>query len=328
MAAAPAPALFVGIDVSKARLDAAGRTAGGVRAELPAAVRQAANDPAGIDGLVAALVPLSPRIVVVEATGGLESPLVAALWAAGIPAAAVNPRQVRDFARGMGRLAKNDRLDAEVLAHFGEVVPIVVSPPASAEQQAFEGLLTRRRQLIEMRTMERNRLAAAPVARVKKSLEDHIRWLDKRIEDADRELGEAVKASPAWREKDDLLQGVKGVGPVVSRTLLAGLPELGAVCHNTASALVGVAPFDDDSGTIKGVRRIRGGRAGVRSALYMAAKSAVRSNPVFKAFRERLEARGKRYKVIVVAAARKLLGILNAMVRDKTPWKPELALPR
>lgn len=289
---------------------------------------QTANDPAGVARVVATLLPLRPRVVVVEATGGLETPLVAALWAKGVPVVAVNPRQVRDFAKGVGRLAKNDRVDADVLARFGEAVKPEVRPPASAEQQAFDDLFTRRRQLVDMRTMEVNRLSACADKRVRRSLEEHIRWLDKRIDGVDGELGEAVRTSPAWREKDDLLRSVPGVGPQTSRTLIAALPELGTVEPGRAAALAGLAPYDEDSGRHRGIRTIRGGRADVRSALYMAAFTAVRFNPVLKAFGDRLRAKGKAFKVILVAAARKLVEILNAMLRAKTPWQAELARPR
>jgi transposase len=310
---------FVGIDVSKAALDVAVRPGG--------TAFRVANDPRGHAELVERLRPLAPALVVLEATGGYETPAVAALQAAGFPAAAVNPRQARDFAKGTGRLAKTDRIDAEALAHFAEVVRPEPRPMGSAEQRALDALLTRRAQLVEMRVMESNRLAAVADPAVRAGVGRHLAWLDAELSEADRQLGEAVRASPAWREKDELLRGIPGIGPVTSRTLLAALPELGATEGGRLAALVGLAPFADDSGTLKGPRHIRGGRADVRRVLYLAALSASRRGPLGE-FAERLRSRGKKAKVVLIAVARKLLVIANAVIRTGRPWQPELATAR
>ena len=312
--------IFVGIDVSKAYLDTATRPG----SELD----RAPNDPAGITALVARLMPLAPALVVVEATGGLELPLVAALRVAGIPVAAINPRQARDFAKATGRLAKTDRIDAEALAHFAEAIRPEARPLPSAEVRALDALLSRRQQLLAMRLMESNRLGSCADPAVRAGLERHIAWLGAEAAEADRLLAEAVKASPTWKERDELLRSIPGLGPVTSLTLLAALPELGSLGGGKLSALVGLAPFADDSGTRRGGRHVRGGRAVVRRVLYLAALSAVRYNPAMKAFKERLAARGKKAKVILTAVARKLLVIANAVVRTGRRWEPEMALAR
>lgn len=312
-----APEVFVGLDVSKDRLDGATR-AGATFAE--------ANDPPGHAALVARLRPLGVALVVLEATGGLELPVAAALAAAGIPAAVVNPRQVRDFARATGRLAKGDALDAAVLAHFAEAVRPPVRPLPEAELRALEALVGRRRQLLEMLTMERNRLGSCADRRVLTDLKAHVAWLQRRLDKADAELGAAVKASALWRAKDDLLRGIPGIGPVASLTLLTGLPELGTVTGKQAAALAGLAPFDDDSGRRRGYRRVAGGRAEVRAVLYMAALSARRHNPVLKALADRLRSAGKPAKVVLVAVARKLVVIANAILRSGESWSAETAL--
>ena len=310
---------FVGIDVSKAHLDSAIRP--GTRA-----VARDPNDPAGIAALVSRLKPLAPTLVVVEATGGLELPLVAALQVAKVPVAAINPRQARDFAKASGRLAKTDRIDAEALAHFAEAIRPEPRPMPSAEVQALDALLSRRQQLLEMRVMESNRLGACADPTVRAGLERHLAWLEAEVAEADGRLAEAVKASPAWKEKDELLQSIPGLGPVSSLTLLAALPELGSREGGKIAALVGLAPFADDSGMRRGGRHVRGGRAAVRRILYLAALSAVRHNPALKAFRDRLSARGKKPKVILTAVARKLLVIANAVIRTGLPWDPTLAM--
>jgi transposase len=274
--------IFVGIDISKAHLDTATRPAH--------PVARCGNDPAGIALLVTRLQPLAPALVVVEATGGLELPL----QVAGIPAAAINPRQARDFAKATGRLAKTDRIDAEVLAHFAEAIRPVARPLPPAEVQALDALLSRRQQLLEMQVMESNRLGSCADATVRAGWERHLAWLKAEVAVADRLLAEAVKESPAWREKDELLRSIPGLGPVTSLTLLAALPELGRLEAGKLSALVGLAPFADDSGTRRGGRHVRGGRAAVRRVLYLAALSAVRDNPALKAFRDRLAARGQK----------------------------------
>jgi transposase len=312
--------IFVGIDVSKAHLDSAIRPG-----QEPG---RDTNDPAGIAAVVARLKPLAPILVVLEATGGLELPLVAALQVAGIPVAAINPRQARDFARASGRLAKTDRIDAEALAHFAEAMRPEARPLPSAQVRALDALLSRRQQLLGMRLMESNRLGACPDPTVRAGLERHIAWLSAEAAEADRLLAEAVKASPAWKERDELLQSIPGLGPVTSLTLLAALPELGTLDGGKLSALVGLAPYADDSGTRRGGRHVRGGRAVVRRVLFLAALSAVRYNPAMKAFKERLVARGKKAKVILTAVARKLLVIANAVVRTGRPWEPEMALAR
>ena len=314
------PSVFVGIEVSKACLDTAARPSSEAARD--------ANDPSGIAALVSRLKALAPALVVVEATGGLELPLVAALQVAGIPVAAINPRQARDFAKASGRLAKADRIDAEVRAHFAEAIRPEARPSPSAEVRALDALLSRRQQLLEMRVMESNRLGACADPTVRAGLERHLAWLESEVADADTRLAEAVKASPAWREKDGLLQSIPGLGPVSSLTLRAALPELGTLDGGKISALVGLAPFADDSGKRRGGRHARGGRAAVRRVLYLAALSAVRRNPALKAFRDRLSARGKKPKVILAAVARKLLVIANAVIRTGLPWRPDVAMSR
>ncbi len=306
---------FVGIDVSKAKLDVA-------VGEDP--VFTVANTPEGHAELAARLAPSRPRRVVLEATGGLEAAVVAVLCRAGLPVLVVNPRQVRDFARAMGYLAKTDAIDARVLAHFAAVTRAEPKPLPDETARALDALLDRRRQLIGMRTMEQNRLATA-AGGVRRDVESHLRWLEKRIARVERELDERIRSSPAWREKDDLLRGIPGVGPVLSRTLLAGVPELGTLSNRQAAALVGLAPMADDSGTHRGARRVTGGRKAVRAVLYMAAQSARRYNPPLREFADRLAAAGKEPKVVLIAVARKLLVIANAVLRTGTPWDPNFA---
>lgn len=314
------PNLFVGIDVSKTRLDTTLRPSGQIFAD--------ANDADGIAALVARLLAQKPTLIVLEATGGYEMPLVAALQVASLPTAVVNPRQVRDFAKAVGRLAKTDRLDAAILAHFAEAVRPAPRAAADPQVQHLDALLSRRQQLLGMRVMESNRLGTAADPAVRAGLERHIAWLETELDEAERQLAAAVRASPAWREKDELLQSVPGIGPVASQTLLAALPELGTLPGRQLAALVGLAPFNDDSGMRQGMRHVRGGRAVVRRALYLSALVAVRHNPVFRVFRERLAARGKRPKVILTAVARRLLVIANAILRSGQPWQAELAAAR
>jgi transposase len=317
MSASP---LFVGLDVSKAHLDVALRPSG-------TAVR-VANDPDGLAALVARRRPLAPALGVLEATGGYAAPARAALPVAGLPVAAVNPRPARDFAKGAGRLAKTAKIDAAVLAHFAEAVRPTPQAPAPAAPRALEALLTRRRQLLEMRVLEANRLAAGHDGAVRAGLERHLAWLEAEVAAADRQLAAAVQASPAWRAKDALLRSIPGIGPVASLTLLAELPELGAAAGGRLAALAGLAPRADDSGPYSGPRHIRGGRAGVRRILYLAALSAARYNPALKAFAARLRARGKKAKVVRTAVARKLLVIANAILRTGHRWRPDLAMAR
>lgn len=310
---------FIGIDVAKAQLEFAARPSD-QRGALP-------NDEAGIRELVGRCQALTPSLIVCEATGGYEAALVAALAAVGLPVVVANPRQVRDFAKATGQLAKTDAIDARVLALFAERVHPAPRPLPDAAAQALDALLTRRRQLVEMLVAERNRLLVAAPS-VRRDLQQHIRFLERRLRTADDDLHTAVKASPVWRVKDDLLQSVPGVGRVVSLTLLAELPELGRLTHKQIAALVGVAPLNRDSGTLRGKRLVYGGRAPVRAALYMAALVASRRNPVIRAFYERLRAAGKPAKVALTACMRKLLTILNAIARSGTPWQPRAARVR
>jgi transposase len=310
---------FIGIDVAKAQLEFVCRPSGDTGA--------VANDDAGIRALVTRCQGLAPALIVLEATGGYEAAVVAALATAGIPVVVANPRQVRDFAKATGQLAKTDALDAQVLALFAERVRPTPRPLPDDTVRALDALLTRRRQLLGMLTAERNRLPLAPPP-VRRDLQQHIRFLERRIREADDDLHSAVKASPAWRVKDDLLQSVPGVGRVVSLTLLAELPELGRLSHKEIAALVGVAPLNRDSGTLRGKRLVYGGRAPVRAVLYMAALVASKCNPVIRAFYLRLRAAGKPAKVALTACMRKLLTILNAMARSGTPWNPTRSLVR
>ena len=267
--------IYVGIDVAKARVDVAIRP-GGDR-------REVSNDQAGIAALVAQMQQLGPAALVLEATGGLELPLVAALAAASLPVVVVNPRQVRDFAKATGRLAKTDSLDAAVLAHFAEAVRPPLRPLRDGETQVLSSLAARRQQVMTMLVAERNRLSSATMA-VRPSIEAHIAWLKQQLDDLDQGLRQTLRQSPVWREKDDLLRSVPGIGNQISLTLLAYLPELGALNRRQIAALVGVAPFNRDSGTLRGERTVWGGRARVRTALYMGALVASRFNPVIRDF--------------------------------------------
>jgi transposase len=315
--------MLVGIDVAKAELVIATRPAG-----EPWAV---ANDEAGVRALATRLGDAAPELVVLEATGGYELLAVAALAAAGLPVVVVNPRQVRDFAKATGQLAKTDRIDAGVLALFAERVRPDVRPLPNAEAQGLDALLTRRRQLLEMLQAERNRLGQVfgrgqrPVA---KSLKAHIAYLEREVRGADTDLGAMIRESAVWREKDDLLQSVPGVGRVLSLTLLAELPELGRLSRREIAKLVGVAPLSRDSGTLRGRRFVQGGRASVRAVLYMGALVASRRNPVIAAFYQRLVAAGKPKQLALVACMRKLLTMLNAMVRSGARWHCDPAVVR
>lgn len=310
-------ASYVGIDVSKTHLDVAEVPLGGVW--------RTTNDEGGILELTQRLVAHTPALVVLEATGGYELPLAASLGAAGLPVAVVNPRQVRDFAKAMGKLAKTDVLDAQVLAHFAQRVQPTPRPLPEAQVQEMAALLARRRQLLEMLTAEKNRLGKA-LSKVRPDLQEHIAWLERRLKALDNDLGRMLRESPVWREKEDLLRSVPGVGPVLTMTLLAELPELGTLTRHQIAALAGVAPFNRDSGQLRGRRTVWGGRAPVRAALYMAALVATRFNPVILAFYQRLLAAGKAKKVALTACMRKLLTILNAMLKHRTPWEPDHVL--
>ena len=305
--------IFVGIDVSKDRLDVADRPAG--------EVWQVSYDSRGISDLVERLGELSPYLVVLEATGGLELTLTGELAAVGLPVAVVNPRHVRDFARAAGKLAKTDALDAQVLAHFAEAMQPEPRPLPDASAQEFRAMVTRRRQLLEMITAEKNRFRTA-THRVRPQVQGHIRWLEESLEGLDKDLGDLIRSSPLWRAKEKVLRSTPGVGPVLSMTLLSDLPELGVLNRGEIAALVGVAPFNRDSGTLRGKRKVWGGRGQVRAALYMAALVATRYNPVLREFYQRLCAAGKPKKVALTACMRKLLTILNTMVRDHRHWNP------
>lgn len=312
-----AEARYVGIDVAQAHWDVA---------VLPTGEAwQVGTDEASLAELLVRLEALAPRLVVLEATGGLELPLAAALSLAGLAVAVVNPRQVRDFARATGRLAKTDRLDAAVLARFGAAVRPTVRPLPDAATRTLEALVTRRRQLVEMLTAEGNRRRRAPTA-LQAELDEHLAWLRQRLQQLDRELGRMIKQSPLWRAQEDLLRSVKGVGPVLATTLLSELPELGQLNRQQVAALVGVAPLNRDSGTLRGRRTVWGGRAPVRAALYMATLVASRHNPRLRACYQRLLAAGKPKKVALVACMRKLLTILNALLRDHTRFQPDFGL--
>ncbi len=306
----------VGIDVAKAHLDVDVRPTG--------VTRRFDHTEAGLTALTAFLRPLTPTIVVLEATGGYEADVAAALALAALPVAVVNPRQVRDFARATGRLAKTDALDARVLAHFAEAVQPEPRPLPDAAHQALNALVTRRRQLVEMLTAERNRLALAQ-GRIRRDVQTHIHFLEQRLKEADRDLQQQLRDSPIWRAAEQLLRSVPGIGPTTAAVILADLPELGRLTHRAMAALVGVAPMNRDSGTRHGPRTIWGGRASVRGTLYMATLVATRFNPVIKAFYRRLRDAGKPPKVALIAAMRKLLTILNAIMRTKQPWTVENA---
>jgi len=278
--------------------------------------------PRAVDALVARLRAHRPTVIVVEATGGYQAPLVASCAAAGLPIAVVNPRQVRAFAQAIGRTAKTDTIDAALLALFGARVGPTPRPIADAATQALGALVARRRQLLEMLGAERQRLEQAPpTGPIARDLRTHIRWLERRVRDVDDEIGTAIQQSPVWRVHEDLLRSVPGIGPTVARTLLADLPELGRLDRRAIAALVGVAPFNCDSGQQRGQRHIWGGRAPVRAALYMAALVATRHNAPLRAFYQRLRIAGKPAKVALVAVMRKLLTIVNAMIKHQSRWQ-------
>jgi transposase len=306
---------YVGIDVAKATLDVAIGSDG--------EVVQVENSEVGIKQLLARLDEVRPELVVLEATGGYENLVASAIAGREVAVAVVNPRQVRDFARATGVLAKTDRIDARVLARFAEAVRPEARPLPTAEARELEEFLSRRRQIVDMLTMEKNRLSIAATDRMKKSLKKHIAWLEEALRRATDDIDKAIRKSPVWREQEDLLRSVPGIGPVSARTMLAELPELGKLNRKKIAALVGVAPLNRDSGTLQGTRTCWGGRASVRQVLYMAAATAVRCNPVIRSTYLLLRGRGKKHKVALVACMRKLLAILTAMVRDGRRWTPE-----
>lgn len=308
--------IFVGIDISKAWLDIAiHESEVGWRAE---------NNAEGIETLVERLKPMAPEIIVLEATGGFEILLVAHLQQAGLPVVVTNPRRVRAFASSTGRLAKTDKLDAKLLAHFAAAVRPPLRRLPSQEEELLTGLLPRRRQLVDMLTVEKNRLVTVRPA-LKGDIEEHLAWLQEKLSKLDEEIGQFIQATPVWQAKDALLRSVPGVGRITSGTLLAMLPELGSLNRQQIAALVGVAPLNKDSGRKRGKRRTYGGRAGVRSVLYMAALAAKRYNPLIRKFYERLIQQGKEKKVALTACMRKLIVILNAMLRTHQPWRSQPA---
>jgi len=309
--------LFVGIDVAKDTLEVHERPSG--------AGVTVTNDEQGLRELVGRWAPRAPALIVLEATGGYEVVVAATLTSAGLPVAVVNPRQIRDFARATGQLAKTDALDAAVIARFADAVRPPVRPLAPGTAQALGELVARRRQLVDMLGAERNRQAQVRDRAVQRQIGAHVKWLTKALAELDRDLQDTIRASPVWRETEELLRSVPAIGPVTAHTLIAEVPELGHLGRHQIAALMGVAPLNRDSGTFRGRRMICGGRASVRRVLYMAALVAVRYNPRIAAFYARLTAAGRPKKVALVAATRKLLTILNAILRAHRPWQPEIA---
>jgi len=309
----PAKSVFVGIDVAKRKLDIAARPSGDYWT--------CDYDDAALCDLIKRLRRLRPQLVVMEATGGYEFALVLALADAGLPLYVANPRQVRDFGRGLGILEKTDKVDAKLLAHFAEVVRPQPRPMLSESMRKFRGLVLRRQQLVAMLTAEENRRATA-IEELRGSIEAHIRWLAEELSTLEAQLRQLISTDPAWCEQDRILRSAKGVGPVLSWSLIAGLPELGQLDRREIAKLAGTAPLARDSGTFKGRRAIFGGRSAIRAVLYMGALSAARHNVPIRALYQRLIAPGKLKKVALVACMRKLLTILNAMVRDHKPWQP------
>jgi transposase len=305
---------FVGIDVSKDTLDIAVRP---TNEKL-----QVRNDDEGIDMLLKRIGPLKPGLIVMEATGRYHQLLFGRLLAANLNAIAINPRQARDFAKAIGRLAKTDRIDADVLAEFGDRIRPELRTVADGATQELEAICTRRRQLVGMLAAEKNRLHSAPVL-IRSRIKKHVLWLEKQIKELETDLDKQIRSTPAWREKDDLLRSCKGVGPTTSHTMLACLPELGTLSRGQIAALVGVAPFNDDTGKHRGRRHVQGGRIDVRCVLYMATLAAIRHNAAIRAFHKRLIAAGKAKKVAITACMRKLLTVLNAIIRNKTSWDAE-----
>ena len=307
---------FVGIDVSRERLDI------GVGAD--GEFWKAANDEVGIGQTLGRLSALQPALVIVESTGGLEWPLVSELAARQIPVALVNPGRVREFAKALGLLAKTDKLDAHLLARFGEAAKLSPTLLPETAVQKLSALMGRRRQLLEMLVMEKNHLLSTRL-NLRHGVQEHIAWLQQEVDRLTEQIQQHLQDTPGFRDKDRILRSAKGVGPITSLILLSDLPELGQLDRKKIAALVGVAPFNDDSGRRRGARRIKGGRTSVRQVLYMAAIVAARFNPVIRTFYQRLLASGKKKKVALVACMHKLLTILNAMIRDMTPWREPLA---
>ena len=305
--------LFVGIDVAKEHLDVHLRPTG--------EAFRVGHDDTGLAALTARLAQLGPALVALEATGGYEVTVAAALASARLPVAVVNPRQIRDFARATGQLAKTDALDARVIALFAEAVRPPARPLPDAQAQALGELVARRRQLVDMLGAEANRRRLVRDPQLQRRIAAHIRWLERALENLETDLHDTIRASPVWRETEDLLRSVPGIGPITAFTLIADLPELGRLTRRKIAALVGVAPFNRDSGTLRGRRMVTGGRAPVRRVLYMATVTATRRNPAIAAFYQRLRAAGRPAKVALTAAMRKLLTILNAILRDHRSWQ-------
>ncbi len=308
------PGVYVGIDVSKSHLDVFTPPLGAFRVEYT-------DD--GLAELVESISQVEITLVVMEATGKIESACAATLSRAGIPVAVVNPRQVRDFARASGRLAKTDKIDAEMIARFGEALQPEATKIRDEDEERFDELLTRRRQVIAMITTEKNRLGTVHDRKLRRRITAHIRWLERELADVDREMSDAIEESPVWRGKDALLRSVPGIGETTSKVLLAELPELGKLTRKEIASLAGVAPMNRDSGMMRGKRTISGGRSVVRTALYMAALSASKHNPELRTFYQRLVAAGKPKKVALTATMRKLIILLNAVVARGTQWQSE-----
>lgn len=306
---------IIGIDVSKATLDVASRP-GNEEVSVT-------NDEPGCRHLVSLFKRMAPKLIVLEATGGLENLVAGMLVAEGLPVVVINPRQIRDFAKATGKLAKTDRLDAKIIAHFGEAIKPEPRTFKDEESQALTALMTRRRQITDMITAEKNRLSSSHAA-VKKDIQETIQWLEKRLKDIEGDLSKVIAENVVWQERRKLLTTCKGIGTVSSSTMLGSLPELGTLNRKEISALVGVCPFNRDSGKMRGKRTIFGGRANVRAVLYMATLSAIRFNPPIKEFYDRLMKAGKLHKVAMVACMRKLLTVLNAMIKTMTPWNPKI----
>ena len=308
--------LYVGIDISKDSLDMA----------IHDSDKQwhFTNSEVGISKICTLLLKLEPALVVFEATGGYELPLCISLEERGIPVALMNPRQIRDFAKATGKLAKTDRLDARAIAHFAAAIN--PKPQSLSENQEVKDIVTRRSQIVQMLVSEKNRLRSAHKS-TKVRIQDHIEWLEKELDEIDCELRRQIKENPDWKEKDKILQSIPGVGPVLSITLLSGLPELGKLDRKKIAALTGVAPLNRDSGTMRGKRTIWGGRAKVRSMLYMGTLVAIRHNPVISEFYQRLCGYGKSKKTAITACMHKLLSIVNAMIRTRIVWRPTTFYP-
>lgn len=305
--------MFVGVDVSRDRLDVHVLPSGEAFA--------VARDGEGLEQLVARLAGLSPQTIAVEATGGFETTTAAALAAAGLPVVIVNPAQVRHYARALGRLAKTDRIDAEIIARFAAAVRPEVRPLPDAEMRLLAEMVVRRRQIVTMIAAEKNRGRHVVIPRLARSIARLVLVLEQELTALDQDIDDTIRRSPAWRDRDDLLRSVPGIGPVIARTLIAEMPELGTLDRRAVASLAGLAPFTRQSGHWRGRSMIAAGRAPVRTALFMAALVAVRFNPTIRAFHQRLIAAGKPKMVAIIAAARKLLTILNAILRDRTPWK-------